>query len=178
MISKKTLYLLRHAKAEGAQPHQEDHLRKLAARGLSDAALIGAFLVGQGVQLDRILCSTAVRTAETLVKLEEAYRHTLPVKYSDKLYHASANEILAQVALVDEQVARLMVIGHNPGLHQLAVTLAKSGEEPLLEALMMKLPTGTFIELEFTGCSWNGLKHAGGRLVQFVPPSRIGGGEK
>lgn len=178
MITRKTLYLLRHAKAEGGSSQQEDHLRKLSARGLADAALMGAFLVGKGVNPEKVLCSTAVRTAETLVKLEEAYRHTMPVKYVEKLYHASAGEILAQIAGVDEQVGRLMVIGHNPGLHQLALTLAKFGEERLREALMMKLPTASFIELEFTGCSWNGIKHAGGKLMQFVPPSAIGGGEK
>lgn len=177
MITSKTLYLLRHAKAEAGSASQEDHLRKLSARGLDDALLMGKHLAGRDISPDKVFCSTAVRTAETLLKLEEAYGRALPVKYIDKLYHASSNELLGVIATADESVSRLMVIGHNPGLHQLALMLAKFGDEQLREDLMMKLPTGTFVELEFTGCSWNGIKHAGGKLLNFITPSAIGGGE-
>ena len=176
MAAKKTLYFLRHAKAEAGGPDREDHARNLAARGQVDALLVGAHLVERGIAPERVLCSTAMRTAETLMKLEEAYHRTLPVKYVDKLYHATANEILAQIAATEESISRLMIIGHNPGLHQLSIMLAKQGDEALLDELAMKLPTATFVGLEFDS-SWNSIKHAGGTLTHFITPKMLGGGE-
>jgi phosphohistidine phosphatase len=178
MINQKTLYILRHAKAEAGSAAQEDHLRHLSARGVEDAARMGAYLVASDVHPERILCSTAVRTAETLMKIEEAYRHTLPVKYVEKLYLASANDMLALIAGADQAVTKLMVIGHNPGLHQLSLMLAKSGDPHLLEELAMKLPTATFLSIEFSGASWNGIKHGGGKLTHFVTPKLLGGGQE
>lgn len=178
MITPKTLYVMRHAKAEAGSAHQEDHLRKLAPRGLSDAALVGAWLVGQGIMPDRVLCSTAVRTAETLVKLEEAYRRPLPVKYVDALYHASPDSMLGLIAATEETVRKLMIVGHNPGLHQLGLHLAAQGEPALIDQLAMKLPTAAFFAIECGPVSWSGLPHAQGKLVHYVTPEMLGGGKE
>jgi phosphohistidine phosphatase len=174
MTSQKTLYILRHAKAENGHASQDDHARTLSARGVEGAAVMGNFLVKHGVKPEKVLCSTAIRTAETLIKLEECYRHPLPVEYREKLYLASASDMLAMIADTPEEIRRLMVIGHNPGIHQLCLKLAKEGDEDLLDTLSLKFPTCAFAAIEFDHATWADLKIASGRLTDFVTPKMLG----
>lgn len=110
-----TLVLLRHAKAE---PHRHDDVtRVLAPRGRADAAAAGEWLRGQGLVPDRVVCSPAARTRETWELAAVAAPD--PV-YDERVYDATAEELREVLQETPEDVAVLVLVGHNPGVEQLA----------------------------------------------------------
>lgn len=172
----KKLYILRHAKTEPGHAHQDDHSRRLVERGVEAAQITGAYLYRQGVKPAKILCSDAVRTHETWAQIETIYPAPLNVEFTRKLYMASANEILGILARLPSQIDSVMVIGHNPGMHQLAIKLAKEGDEELLDLLHLKYPTCALTSLSFGDVSWEEIAQDGhGRLEDFVTPKMLAG---
>jgi phosphohistidine phosphatase len=172
-VPQKTLYILRHAKAQEGQSGQEDHDRQLNARGIEAAKQMGKYLHKQKFWPDKVLCSTSARTVETLMKIEEVYKHPLPVEYSDKLYLASANGMLNVVASVPEEVSSLMLIGHNPGMHQLCVKLARVGDAKLLEKLLLKFPTCALAVIDLGSVPWRDVGKVKGELKNFITPKML-----
>lgn len=113
------LVILRHAKA--ANPEGvDDHERPLAARGRADATAVGAWLAEHDTIPDLVLCSTARRTRETWAGVAAALTTTPTVRYDDRVYLASALDLLELVTEVDDDVSTLAVVGHNPGTSQLS----------------------------------------------------------
>src|SRR5215468_6012499 len=134
----RTLYLLRHAKSSWDDPALADHERALAPRGRRDAALVGEHLRSLGVEPQLVLCSSSVRTRETLELVLPATGGPT-VSFEDGLYGASSDVLLARVRRVPDDVGSLMLIGHNPGMQDLAVTLASTGDG--LDLVQAKFPT-------------------------------------
>jgi phosphohistidine phosphatase len=163
------LYLLRHAKSSWDDPTLADRERPLAPRGRRDAKRIAEHLRRVGVQPELVLCSTAARTHETLDLLRPALA-TATVVLEEGLYGASAEELLARIRLVPDSVSSVMLIGHNPGLHELAVTLASSGDE--LQRLEAKFPTAALATLSLAK-TWSQLAPAGSTLEAFVVPKQL-----
>jgi phosphohistidine phosphatase len=172
MKTEKTLYLLRHAKAEAGSAAKEDHDRALIPRGLKAAETMGKYMAAEGIRPQKILCSTAARARETWEKAEAAIGPKKgSVEYTKKLYLASANETRALIAHMPESVHSLLIVGHNPGLHQLAVALAHSGDKQLLELLHLKFPTGALATITFSG-TWHARAKAA--LKGFITPKLLG----
>jgi phosphohistidine phosphatase len=137
-----TLYLLRHAKSSWADPALDDHDRPLAPRGHLACELLARHCEAARVAPELVLCSSALRTLETL----EAIRGALgdpPVEVDPGLYHSPAEHLRARIARTD--AASLMLVGHNPGLQELAVELASPGV--LRDRVAGKLPTGALVTL-------------------------------
>src|SRR5882757_4288642 len=107
------LMLLRHAKAEKAEPGLGDRERRLNARGQSDTALIGAYIARHGLIPDAVIVSTARRTRETWDHLASALSDPPPATFEDRLYNAGTEAILATVKATAPAVRTLLVIGHN-----------------------------------------------------------------
>ncbi len=169
-MSKKTLYILRHAKAEAGSAAQEDHDRTLNERGVQAATAMGNYLARRKMHLSHVLCSTAQRTRQTLQQL---HLQPLPViTYNEKLYLASAGEILQLLSELPEESASVMVIGHNPGFHQLSLKLAKTGNEVMMENLYLKFPTCALAVVECE-TPWADIVHARGKLVEFTTPKTL-----
>ncbi len=114
------LLLLRHAKAERSKPGTRDHERELTDRGRSDAATIGSYLMHHALVPSLALVSSSARTRETWKHTAKAFPNTPPVRYEDDLYDAGPKRILRIVKDVEPEAMTLLVIGHNPGLHELA----------------------------------------------------------
>jgi phosphohistidine phosphatase len=165
-----TLYLLRHAKSSWADPTLLDHERPLAPRGRRDAKRIAEHLLRLGVEPELILCSSAARTRETL-DLMRPVLGASSVMFEDELYAASSAELLARVQLVPDAVASVMLIGHNPGLEQLALVLASSGDE--LGRLETKFPTGALATLALKS-SWSRVSPGDATLAAYVVPKDLG----
>ncbi len=157
MKTQRRLILIRHAKAVEDE-QGGDHTRPLNARGVADAAALGAWLAEQGVMADAVLCSTATRTRETLEILGNSQPSAAQqgkVRYSDKLYLASAADILAQIQAVDDAATTLMVVGHNPGLHVLLAQLTEHYTHAEDEQrVTMKFPTAACAMLRMEADSW------------------------
>lgn len=166
------LLLLRHAKAEPGTPDQEDHDRALTERGLADAAAVARYMTKQGYAAARILCSTSLRTRQTI----EAVLAVLPapVAYLENLYLAPPGRIMALAQDAADSDEALLVVAHNPGLEQCAALLAREPVKPKEahrhDVMEEKFPTAALAVLDFNIPTWKKLSPDTGKLVDFVRP--------
>jgi phosphohistidine phosphatase len=163
------LYLLRHAKSSWDDPTLADRERPLAPRGRRDAKLIAEHLRRTGFEPELVLCSSAVRTRETLELVRPALGDATVV-FEEELYGASSEELVARIRVVPDAVESVMVIGHNPGLHELALFLASAGDE--LERLEVKFPTAALATFDLPK-SWSELAPAEATLAAYVVPKQL-----
>jgi phosphohistidine phosphatase len=119
--------------------------------------------------VDLVLCSSALRTRETLERMTDAFGDA-EIAVEDELYGATDDELLERLRRVAEADETVALIGHNPGIHDLAIALAGSGEG--LERVRAKFPTGALVVLEFDG-PWRRLAQGGARLASFVTPKDL-----
>ena len=167
------LILLRHAKSEKAEPGASDRERRLNARGRSDAAAIGGYLERHRLVPDLVLVSSAQRTRETWERLAAALSRPPRARFEDRLYNAGADAIVALAKETAPAVPALMLIGHNPGLHDSARLLIASGDVEARERLNEGLPTSALAVIDFAGADWRALHARGGRLERFVTPRSL-----
>ena len=165
----KTLTLLRHAKSDWDDPVQRDFDRGLNGRGCRAAAVIGAYLRSSGMAFDHVVASPAVRVVETLAQVEKAYGQTLAPTWDRRIYLASAVTLLDVVQEVPADAAHVLLVGHNPGLEDLALWLVPESADALRVALAEKYPTATIAEMTFDG-GWRDLSPGAARLARFVRP--------
>jgi len=162
----KRLYLLRHAKSSWKDTTLADHDRPLAGRGRRAAAAMADHMAQHQIVPDLVLCSTAVRTRETYERLQAA-----PVRFERRLYAASADDLLELVRTLPDDVGTVLLIGHNPGIEDLALRLARPSPER--DRLQAKFPTAALATLELTGSRWSELEPGCASLIAFVRPSDL-----
>ncbi|MCS0600709.1 histidine phosphatase family protein [Streptomyces sp. LP11] len=163
------LVLLRHAKS--AYPEgTEDHGRPLAARGLRDAPAAGRALAESGGLPDLALCSTAERARRTWELASAQWGTPPPVRHDRRLYAADAADLLAVVHEVPGRVETLLLVGHNPGLADLALELAGDGLDDTLDRLRTKFPTSAIAVLTWRGTRWSDLAPGTALLTSLTVP--------
>jgi phosphohistidine phosphatase len=169
------LLLLRHAKTERDAPSGRDRDRPLAARGRKDATELGAWLAGHRSLLpDLALISTAVRARETWDIVRQQISAAPRATYLPDLYGAEPVQLLAIIrSVAAEDPERLMIVGHNPGLHELAIGLIGGGDAAGRAALAGNMPTSGLAVIDFAVESWDGVAAWGGQLAQFVSPKLL-----
>jgi phosphohistidine phosphatase len=167
----RTLYLLRHAKSSWAEPALPDRKRPLAPRGRRDAKRIAKHLVQLESQPELVLCSSAVRTRETLERLRVARGGGSTVLLEDELYGASAEQLLERIRLVPEAIASVMLIGHNPGLQDLALLLAEDGVD--LDRLEEKFPTAALATRTIPRRAWSQGEPGVALRTAYIHPKRL-----
>jgi phosphohistidine phosphatase len=167
------LILIRHSKAERSQPGEQDILRPLVERGRRDAARIGAYMATHGLVPDRVLISPAQRSLETWKHAAGALRSAPAASPTEHLYNASAHEALAVIKDAPASARTLLVVGHNPGLHELALLLVASGDIEARERLAEKLPTSGLVLVDFPVDAWSELHPHSGRLERFLTPQSL-----
>jgi phosphohistidine phosphatase len=167
------LLLLRHAKSSWDDPGLSDHARPLNARGRRAAAAMAAAMRDLGLQPDLVIVSSARRTLQTLEALMPFDDHAL-VEPMDALYLAPVSLLMDGVRKVPETVRSVLVIGHNPGLHELAMTLAgpaQGGGAGAGAAARLAEGFPTAALAEFTvAVPWRSVAEGSGRLVRFLSP--------
>jgi phosphohistidine phosphatase len=166
----KRLLLLRHAKAERAQPGEKDLDRVLTDRGRSDAARLGAYLARHGLIPDQAVVSTSARTRETYTHVAKALGKAPPALFDERIYESSPQAILDVVFETKPKSATLLVVGHNPSLQELATMLTASGDLDARRRLKEEFPTAALAVLSFAFDTWTKLHAHGGRLEHFVGP--------
>ena len=166
------LLLLRHAKSSWDQPSIADHERPLNRRGKLAARAMRQAMADLGLQPDLVLVSTSQRTIETLEALEP-WAETPLVEPLDALYLAAAPQLLQTLQSTAETVRSVLLIGHNPGLHEFAVLLAGPHGKTLADEHARQLaagyPSGALAEFTIA-VPWCGLGEGAGRLVRFLSP--------
>ena len=162
------LLLLRHAKSSWDDPKLSDRDRPLNKRGRRAVAAMRQAMQDLGLSPDLILVSTARRTQETLAALEP-WDETPLIEPLESLYLASARQLLDILRGTNETVRSVMLIGHNPGMHELAVSLAGSLESEQTHRLREGFPTAALAEFAIGG-TWEALGTSGGRLMRYLIP--------
>jgi phosphohistidine phosphatase len=173
----KRLYILRHAKAAPGEPGQDDHARALTLRGVADAEAVARYLHKNEAELDRVLVSTSARTVQTADLVLRALAMPPRADYRDALYLAEAGKILAMIQGLPAKTGAVMVIGHNPGLEELATLLAREPvrrkERERRDVLEEKFPTCALAVLDFDITRWRDIQPGEGKLVDFVRPKDL-----
>ena len=167
------LMLLRHAKTEKAEGGMSDHARRLNGRGKSDAPVIGAYMAHHALTPDLVLVSTAERARQTWERVAAELPKPPRVVYEERLYNAGADAVIALVKGTAPTVRTLLVVGHNPGLHDAARRLIASGDVETRERLNEGLPTSGLAVIDFAGKDWRKVHPHGGRLERFVSPRSL-----
>jgi phosphohistidine phosphatase len=171
------LMLLRHAKTENDAPSGRDRDRRLDSRGRHDAAEIGGWIGRHPPFPDLVLVSPAVRAHQTWEIAWEAMKELVPepeVELAPELYGADVSQLLETIreaSSADPQ--RLMIVGHNPGMHELALALAGSGDPASRNMLINNLPTSGLAVFDFETDDWTDVAFRRGRLVLFVSPKLL-----
>jgi phosphohistidine phosphatase len=161
----RTLVLMRHAKSDYPDG-VGDHQRPLASRGVREAALAGDWLRDNLPAIDTVLCSSALRTRQTL----ERTGIRAPVSYCDALYGASPGTMVGEINAIDDRIDTLLVVGHEPTVSEGALGLAGQGSDPhALGTIALKFPTSGIAVLQIPG-PWTGLELGGAELRSFHVP--------
>ena len=173
----KRLILLRHAKSAWDNSSTADIDRPLSSRGRKAAPLIGAHLGRRGLIPGLVLCSSAKRTVETLDLVSAGWPSKPIVKKLKSLYLAMPREMLRKVQAVGTEAECVMLVGHNPGIADLASWLTGEGDAAQRANLARKFPTGAIAVIEFNVEDWRDADAETGRLVEFTTPKQIERGE-
>ena len=171
------LMLLRHAKTENDAPSGKDQDRRLDNRGRGDAAEIGGWMARHPPFPDSVLVSPAVRADQTWEIAWQAMKARVPepeVELVPDLYGADPAQLLLTIREASTADPKtLMLVGHNPGMHELALALAGSGDAMGRRALADNLPTSGLAVFDFETDDWADVAFRRGRLVQFVSPKLL-----
>jgi phosphohistidine phosphatase len=168
-----SLMLLRHAKSSWDDPSLKDFDRPLTARGKLAAERMGAYMARQGLAPDLIVSSSAVRARETLALVLPHLGDKPRTEFAEGLYLATPAALLSRLRKVGAAADGVMIVGHNPGMHSLAVTLSGSGDASSLKALAAKFPTAALAVITFEARNWSRIGPATGRLAEFMTPKRL-----
>jgi phosphohistidine phosphatase len=169
----KRLILLRHAKAVGKDA-ASDFDRVLAPDGRAQMEAIAAHLAS--TPCDLALVSPSARTRETW---NLARRPDVPVRFDQRIYEASDQQLLAVAQEADPQAGSVILVGHNPAFEELALDLVRAGEQgEAAERLRGGMPTASVAVTEFDVDSWRQLSRRTGRLVSFETPASLGSQRK
>lgn len=169
-MDQRRLYVLRHAKSSWADPSLGDSDRPLAPRGQRATNALAEHLKGAGLTPGLVLCSSARRAVETLERVWSGLPPDVPVSIEAGLYAASGTELLRRLQQVPDDVASVLVVGHNPGLEDLVRGLA--GAAPRQLRMGTKFPTGALATVGFTG-TWRDLSWGGATLEDVVLPRQL-----
>ena len=175
LISMKTLFLLRHAKSSWANPGQADHERPLNERGRKAAVAMGRYIGRLPSKPGLILASTAKRVEETLDLLLAELGADVPVIRDRELYLATPDGLLSRLHMTSMNPSNLMIIGHNPGIHEFALQL--SGEVVDGDAyearrrMKAAYPTAALAIIRFSDArTWRDVAFRKGSLMSFTVP--------
>jgi phosphohistidine phosphatase len=169
--STKTLHLLRHAKSSWKEPGLDDHQRPLSKRGRAAASAMAKHIHRAAIAPDIVLCSTAVRAKETLEPIAKKLKPA-KVIFESGIYEVAERELWKYVRALREQADTVLMIGHNPGLHNFALALADADSVDHLPPLHGKFPSGALATFSFDG-RWKDLRPHGAHLVSFVRPKEL-----
>jgi phosphohistidine phosphatase len=161
----KVLSIVRHAKAERPESYANDFARPLAPRGHKDAARLGTFLGGLEPPVDCILSSPAARAAQTADHIATALSFGKPVGWESGIYLASADALLDILRRGPEEAEHLVIIGHNPGLEELAAGLCSGAPDNSV----MTLVTATVANFELDIARWSQIRWGCGQLRLLAP---------
>jgi phosphohistidine phosphatase len=164
----KSLTILRHAKSSWDDP-VADFDRALNERGRKAAVAVGEALKRRGAKFDCVIASPARRVRQTLDQLSEGYGEPLDVHFDERIYLASEDNLLDLVRGITDNVRSALIVGHNPGLHRLALLLTRDGGA-LRQRIADKFPTAAAATVELAAKRWSEIEPGSGELSALILP--------
>lgn len=173
LATMRRLMLLRHAKSDWSAAGLRDHDRPLNTRGREAAPKMGAYMVRHALVPDLIVASTATRVSETLQHVVPAFTKQPKTITDKRLYQAETDDLLKVIQATPKTVHNLLLVGHNPGMAELAGLLMASGDVETRARLIEKFPTAALAVIDFAVDDWAKLQPKAGRLDRFVIPKAL-----
>ena len=173
-MSSMRLLLLRHAKSDWGNPDLEDFDRPLNARGQSAARIMSVFLCEHGLIPKKILCSTSLRTRETLARLLPDLNNEADIHLISDIYDHNETDYLNLIQAHGGGAQTLMVIGHNPATELTALELTGTGDPDLVADMDFKFPTAALAVIDFDIVDWSEVRGGTGHLHMFAKPRDLG----
>ena len=159
----KKLYIVRHTHKADQKPGQDDYDRELSQEGLEEAKKIAQMFVEKNITTDLIVSSPALRTKQTAEIFAQILDYDKSIMFNEVLYMAFVNELLETISYTFDTVENMILIGHNPSLTALAITLVDFKE---------KFETGGIMEIEFDCNSWIDISKENAKLVSYIYPDK------
>jgi phosphohistidine phosphatase len=165
----KTLFVMRHAKAERDSATGRDFDRPLAKRGWHDAEAVGRELGSRAVRPELVLASPARRAAETVTAFAQGFGK-LEQRFEPGFYNAPADRLIEIVRNADDGAERLLIVGHNPGFQELVLRLADDQPSEHSDRIVDGFPTAALAALELPADRWSDISERSGRIVELILP--------
>ena len=165
----KRLSILRHAKSDWGDAAVADFDRPLNKRGRAAAKAVRHAIRERGLEFDVILSSPAMRTRETLERLGLAER----AQWEDALYLATRGMLMRIVKSLPAEAESALIVGHNPGLHEIVVDLAGGDSDGFRDRIYAKFPTGALASIDFDCAQWNELAAGSGTIAELILPREL-----
>jgi phosphohistidine phosphatase len=170
----KRLTILRHAKSSWDDPNLADFDRPLNDRGRKEARRIGGELNQRKTRFDLCVASTAARVRGTLDGFVEGYGEPdFEIRFEPKIYEATMSTLLHIVRGLPGSSSAPLIVGHNPGLHQLVLELADGDRSELRDRAESKFPTAALAAIEFDADNWTDVGSGSGLIVELIFPKEL-----
>lgn len=172
----KTIYLLRHAKSDWESDFETDHERGLAPRGVKASKMLAKYWDDYGFHVDACYVSDAKRCVDTWEILSDYGEFAEYVTQVPSIYEADVDDLIEMIKMTPDSLGSLLLIGHNPGLEELAEYLVV-GEYPdgeLHNPLFTKFPTAAFLGVSLSVDSWKDVSPGHGSVIVYWIPGRKG----
>ena len=167
------LMLFRHAKS--SRPSGvADHDRPLSKSGRRASKQMGKYMAKERLTPDQAIASTASRTQETWYLAKLGFKGEIVCRSEKRAYDASADTLLEVIRETPNEVRNLIVVGHNPGLWDLALQLISDAKSRDLARLQRNLPTAGLVVIDFNVENWKEVSAHTGKLKLFATPNSIG----
>lgn len=165
----KIISIWRHAKAERPENYASDFERPLTERGHKDAARMAALIANLEPPVDLILSSPAARTAQTVQALITQLNGAIDPLWNETIYLAAAETLLALLKAMPEEINHVVMVGHNPGLEELASGLCGSAPEDVF----VRLPTAALAHVMIDTDHWSTVRWGGSQLKLLITPKAL-----
>ncbi len=171
----KKLYLLRHSKAgQTNKKIIDDHERPLTQKGVESCAEIGDYMAASKMIPEKIFASSSARTTETTMIITECLGGNIDFSLESRLYLASIYDLFSIVTGFDESLDSILLVGHNPGIHQFCMEVAGTGDKQMYRNLRSNFPPAALACFELDVQNWHEVLPQCGHLTQFVTPKNVG----
>lgn len=164
----KRLTVLRHAKSSWDEPGLADFNRPLNETGWKAARRMGRELKHRDMHFDLVLASTAARVRETIDGLEEKYDFKARIEFQSSIYLATEQALLSLVRALPDDISSPLLVGHNPGLERLLLSLSSDDEKGLRSRIAHKFPTCALAVVELPAKSWGKVELASGKIAELI----------
>jgi phosphohistidine phosphatase len=167
------LTVLRHAKSSWEHPGLDDFDRPLNDRGRKAARRLGRELKHRKIRFDHVIASPAVRVRETIEELAKGYGELPETRFDSQLYGAGAEGLLQVLRHIPETVHAPLLVGHNPGLQELVLALARDDGDGLRSRVSEKFPTAALALIELSAVRWDEVETQSGTIAELILPREL-----